>query len=509
MNTVLHPEVRLLHKSAKQIMDTYAEAAWQSAGDFAQVEEAVRLAILELRMVLTSAGLRLSAEKSRRAQHCPGCGLLLRAWSLEPRRVVTAEGEATYSPIRYRCTRCEEDYYPLEEANGLSGSQYTTGAKAVIAETAAQRPYGHVSRSLGGERGLSVSPKEVDRTVREVAGWRREEEATLCGSAYGPEAALLRAADADPLAGAPALHGFAAWPGTVPALISVDGAMVRSTRKGPEGLEWFECRAGVIRSVDDRARSAALRERLSESGNRTDDRAARLNDANREGATHREAAPAAFYTGGVCAPDALFDQLGASWRKAVPSASECVFVADGARWIWDRVQLYFPDAVQVLDFYHACEHIGSATSAWFGERTAEAIAWRQTARKMLLEPGGASVVIRELLEALRDPEKVADPDLLRAEIRYLFGHRHRMRYYRVKERGLPIGSGAMESGIKQMTTARLRMPGMKWTRDGADAILRIRAAHLSQSLRMTTQRRHGTLQQAAAERYRRPEAIAA
>ena len=171
MDTVPHPEVRLLRKSAKQIMDAYAEAAWQSAGDFAQVEEAVRLAILELRGVLTSAGLRLSAEKSRRAQHCPGCGLLLRAWSLEPRRVVTAEGEATYSPIRYRCTRCGEDYYPLEEANGLSGSQYTTGAKAVIAETAAQRPYGHVSRSLGGERGLSVSPKEVDRTVREVGLW--------------------------------------------------------------------------------------------------------------------------------------------------------------------------------------------------------------------------------------------------------------------------------------------------------------------------------------------------
>ena len=501
MNTVPHPEVRLLHKSGKRIMDACAEAAWQSAGDFAQVEEAVRVAILELRMVLTSAGLRLSAEKSRRVQHCPGCGLALRAWSLEPRRVVTAEGEATYSPIRYRCTRCGEDYYPLEEANGLCGSQYTTGAKAVIAETAAQRPYGHVSRSLGGERGLSVSPKEVDRTVREVAGWRREEEATLCGSAYGPEAALLRASDADPLADAPALHGFAAWPGTVPALISVDGAMVRSTRKGPEGLEWFECRAGVIRSV-------------SESGSRTD---ATREGTGREGTTHREAAPAAFYTGGVCTPDALFDQLGASWRKAVPSASECVFVADGARWIWDRVQLYFPDALQVLDFYHACEHIGSATSAWFGERTAElsraarssAIAWRQTARKTLLEPEGVSVVIRELLEALRDPEKVADPDLLRTEIRYLFGHRHRMRYHRVKERGLPIGSGAMESGIKQMTTARLRMPGMKWTRDGADAILRIRAAHLSQSLRLTTHRRHDTLQQTAAERYKGPEALAA
>ncbi len=473
MNCVPQEELRLLHAGIEEIVVGFTRLASESAGDFACVEEAARVAILQLREALMSAGLRLSASRSQRTHHCPSCGGVLCAWSLSERRVVTAEGEATYFPLRYRCKACAQDFYPLEEANGLHGSSYTTGAKAVIAETGAEQPFAHVSYTLSLERGLTVSPKEVDRTVREVAGWRAEEEAELAASAYGPEAALLRAQDTDPLAQAPSLHGFTGWPADAPALISVDGAMIRSTIKGPEGLEWFECRAGVLRSVGD--------------------------------GTHA----ATFYTGGVCTPDALFDQLGASWQKAVPPGRDCVFVADGARWIWDRVRLHFPAAVQVLDYYHACEHIGSAAAAWRGERTPEAITWRQNARKTLIEPDGASAVLRTLLDALRKPEQVVNPQELRKEIRYLFGHRHRMRYHHVKSRGLPIGSGAMESGIKQMTTARLRMPGMKWTREGADAVLKVRGAHLSNSLRLTTDRRHAALQIAATERYRMPGAMAA
>lgn len=473
MNAVLHDEGDFLHANIRSIVDTFAEVACLSAGDFARVEEAARVAILDMRDALMSSGLELSASQSRRTLCCPDCSATLGAWSQEPRRVVTSEGEATYHPVRYRCSACAKDYYPLEEANGLSRSQYTTGAKAVIAEVGAEKPYAHVSRVLSTERGLSVSPKEVDRTMREVAAWRAEEEVQLVGAVYGQSAALLRAADADPLPAAPALHGFAAWPQDAPALLSVDGAMVRSTVKGSEGLEWFECRAGLIRSVGKDKRMVA------------------------------------FYTGGVNTPDAIFDQMGASWLKAVPPGSVCVFVADGARWIWDRVRLYFPTAIQVLDFYHACEHIDSAAAAWHGERSANAIEWRRRAREILLESGGISTILRELLDALSKPETVARLDALRTEVRYLIGHRHRMNYHQVKSRGLPIGSGAMESGIKQLVPTRLRMPGMKWTKPGADAVLTVRSAHMSKSLRLTTTRRHNTLQQAAADRYRAPVATAA
>jgi len=84
-----------------------------------------------------------------------------------------------------------------------------------------------------------------------------------------------------------------------------------------------------------------------------------------------------------------------------------------------------------------------------------------------------------------------------------------MRYYWLKCRGLPIGSGAMESGIKQIATARLGMPGMKWTRKGADAVLRVRSAHISNSLRLTTTRRTKRYKTPQAQRYRTTIAMAA
>jgi hypothetical protein len=343
----------------------------------------------------------------------------------------------------------------LEEANGLSGSQFTTGAQGLIGEAAAQTAFGHVSRWLLSERALPVSAKEVDRTARDVSEWRAQEEAQLKRAVFGEEAACQRAAGSDPLEAAPALGVFAGWKEQDPAQISVDGAMVRSPEKAEDGgLAWFEHRAGVIAPARDEDPGETV------------------------------------YVSGVCSPDDLFDLLAAGWRKGGHSTRPAVFVADGSKWIWDRARLYFPAAIPVLDIYHAGEHVASAGNALWGEGTEEAVKWRRRAREMLLEPGGPARIMRKLLSALKQPKNVADPAVLRSEVGYLFGHRHRMKYYMLKKRGLPVGSGAMESAIKQLNTQRLRLPGMKWTREGADAILRLRAAHLSGAFSQIVQRRH-------------------
>jgi hypothetical protein len=475
MQIVPHEPAQVLRNAVEHILDVFTQAASRSSGDFAQVEEAAHIAIGALRKALMSAGLQMSATRSRQTYACPHCGETLHAWSLGLRQVVTAEGEASYSPFRYRCTRCDADYYPLEEANGLSGSQFTTGAKAVVAEVAAERPYAHAAAAVTQGRGLTISAREVDRTVREVAAWRAEEEQKLAGATTGLEAAMLRASGRDPLLEQPLLHGDCVWPPGAGVMISADGAMARSTTKGEEGLEWFECRAGLLSPI--------------------------VTEGADEGAGVRSGVPGTVYCTGVRTPDSLFDQLHACYRQRIPAGCECVFVGDGARWIWERVRLRFPEAIQVLDYYHACEHVGAAAAAQFGNGTARALAWREQARSTLLKPAGIASVLRTLLRALRDPASVADAQALRTEVRYLLSHRHRMKYHTLKLRGLPIGSGAMESGIKQLTVSRLRQSGMKWTRAGADAVLRIRAAHLSGSLRLTTQRRHRALQEAARQRY--------
>ncbi len=464
MKPVLHEEVRLLHEECAMMIQAFVADARASAGDFAKVERAAHVAIRRLRTALMSTGLEVSAVQSRRTYHCPSCGEALHAWSLGRRRVVTAEGEATYTRMRCRCVVCAQDHYPLEEANGLAGSQFTTGAKMVIAEAAADQPYAHASATLEESRGLCVSPKEVDRTVREVAGWRAQEERDLTGAVFGEQAALARTVDRDPLKEVAELHAFTGWRPDMAAVLSVDGALVRSPDQGPQGLEWFEVRGGLIAPAEEGSRAGRA------------------------------------YVGGVCTADALFDLLAATWRKGGHHRRLCLFVADGSRWIWERVRLYFPGVVRVLDIYHAGEHVASAAAAIWGEGDQRSVVWKRRAREMLLEPGGPKRIIRRLIAALRKPEQVADAKTLHTEMLYLFGHRHRMPYHALKAQGLPVGSGAMESGIKQLSTRRLRQPGMKWSRAGADAVLRVRAAHLSGSLRATTDRRHRALH-AATQRY--------
>ena len=243
------------------------------------------------------------------------------------------------------------------------------------------------------------------------------------------------------------------------------GPMVRSPEMGPKGLEWFECRAGVIAPVGDDAHNAAA------------DKA---------------------YVAGVCSPDSIFDVLAATWLRGGLANSECGFAADGAIWIWGRVKLYFPNALQILDIYHAGEHVGSAAAAWQGDGSNLAQELKARARSMLLEPGGQRTILRILLSALRDPKSVVDIAELKKEIRYIYGNRHRMNYAAYQAAGWPIGSGQMESSIKQLSTNRLCCGGMKWSKEGAKrGIVRPRRTPQRRACAETGKRQHLTLIQAA------------
>jgi hypothetical protein len=458
------PEVDHLLEALRPTLERFVAAAKRSKGDFGEVEEAGVSACSAIRRALMSAGLQASAQEATDEFSCPSCGTRLARQSERERTIVTMIGEGAYRSVRWRCGKCHQDYYPLEEANGIHANQFTTKAQGLIASFSAELPYTHASRLLA-QLGVPVSAKEADRTAQEVSEWRRAEEVAAIRRAF-PDGDDLNMEEVA------SLHDWSGWGAEDVVVISVDGGKVRSPERGEDGLKWFECRVGVIASANESSRARKL------------------------------------YVGGVMEADALFDLLATAWRSHPGRRVKVLFISDGAEWIWRRVQLYFGGAIEVVDIYHASEHVASAAIACWGENSQQAKEWRVHALDMLLADDGPKHVRRKLIRELLS-SKAADPEQLRKDIRYLFRHRRRMPYRALAQQGLPAGSGVMESAVKQVNTARLRRPGMKWTRPGADNMLRLRSALLSDALHDTVDRRHASLILHAQRYNPKPQQIAA
>lgn len=162
-------------------------------------------------------------------------------------------------------------------------------------------------------------------------------------------------------------------------------------------------------------------------------------------------------------------------RRQWSQARETVALGDGAPWIWNLVGEHFYDSRQVVDWYHAATHLHQAANALKGENTPEAQRWFNAYDTTLFE-GHADQIATTLRELANCHRKTAD--VLRREAHYFDENQRRMQYQEVREDGLPIGSGMVESACKQFRT-RLVGPGMRWNRSGAERMLPIRAATMN------------------------------
>jgi len=162
-------------------------------------------------------------------------------------------------------------------------------------------------------------------------------------------------------------------------------------------------------------------------------------------------------------------------RREFPEAGDRLVVADGAWWIWHLAQEHFSPSRQVVDWYHAKQHLYTIANALYGEDTAEAHAWVKQKETPLYQGHAARLTteLRELAKTHRRSAKV-----LRQEAGYFENHQRRMQYLETREEGFPIGSGMIESGIKQFRS-RVAGPGMHWKRENAERILPLRAVILS------------------------------
>ena len=148
-----------------------------------------------------------------------------------------------------------------------------------------------------------------------------------------------------------------------------------------------------------------------------------------------------------------------------------VFIADGARWIWNWVEDTYPDCEQIVDFFHAKEHLCEFAKEHFKDKSYRE-KWIDKQSEVMLNKG-ISPVIKTLNKL---PEKT---EKLRQLIGYYTNHQKRMQYHLFKEKGLIIGSGAIESAHKDVLQKRLKLSGQRWTKRGLQQMAQLRVAYKS------------------------------
>jgi hypothetical protein len=193
--------------------------------------------------------------------------------------------------------------------------------------------------------------------------------------------------------------------------LSMDGGMVNIRGEG-----WKEFKVGTIFDIEQRwERDPKTRELL------------RL--------PHGVGMVYAAVLGSVSDFAPLFWTLAVEQR--IPQADDTALTADGAEWIWNLAMDLFPDSRQIVDWFHACQHLSQAASALFPDDPDRTKRWYNACLNDLFH-GSASSIADEL-----------DTAHLPEQAHYFRVHQRRMQYQEFREEGYPIGSGTVESGVKQ------------------------------------------------------------
>lgn len=163
----------------------------------------------------------------------------------------------------------------------------------------------------------------------------------------------------------------------------------------------------------------------------------------------------------------------ALWGEHTATLRPVILLADGARWIWALAARCFgAERIEIVDAWHAVQHLWTVAKALHGEGTAAAAAWVRAAESDLWEVGPLPVLQR--LQAAVPPTPEA-AEVLRVERAYFTTNAARMRYPEFRAQGLPVGSGAIESAARYLVQQRLKGAGMRWSEAGAAAVLALRS----------------------------------
>ena len=318
---------------------------------------------------------------------------------------------------------------PLDRALGLWAG-YSPGVLRLVCRAAARHPFEIAAAELKAYCGLEIEGRQIQRIAQEM----------------GP---LVRAAQQQ-------LPPFVHEVGPIPIMyFAVDGTGV------PMVAEELQGRAGKQPDGSAKTREAKLGCDFTQT----------LLD--QEGLPMRDYQSTSYVAGFEEAADFMVRVRQEGIRRRMAAALVLVLLGDGAAWIWEQGQKCFPVAFQILDLYHALEHLSALTKLLEAKAEAAKVLW-QTWREQLL----ADAVLEVLLQARERAAKLAGQpaELAGKEMGYFQNNHSRMLYGTYRALGFFYGSGVVEAGCKTVIGGRCKGSGMLWSEPGATHILDLRCA---------------------------------
>lgn len=387
---------------------------------------------METRLDLLAACLesvitqRYAADLAQTEAAC-ACGRVLRRRRCDAKEISTLHGRVTLHRPYFYCAVCATGFHPLDAKLQLSEQHHQYDIQDRSTRVGAELPFGVSEEPFERLTGVQASPHFIHETLNAV------------GDATTLERVLP---DADTISRR--IDDARADSRRRPVLVvACDGAHA-PTR--PPGGRTHKRGPGVWREA----------------------KGVRLYLLGKD---HRVVHVASWHQIGDTDP--LSDALGVLAARIPRDRVRVALVGDGATWIWDVMLRHFPDGEEILDDYPCAEHVHETARAQFGDETLEAQEWAEAAlaRLCLNELGLTVGGLRRM-----QPRDAAAEQSIRKLIGYLEGQRERVGYDELRQRGVPRGSGGIESANKLICHVRLKRSGAWWLEANDNAMLRIRCA---------------------------------
>jgi hypothetical protein len=353
-------------------------------------------------------------------------------------------GEMRLARAYYHCDACRSGFCPRDRVLGVDGASLSPAVTRMVGTVAAMVSFAEGSDLLGDLAGLPVNAKQVERTAEALGIETSEDERQQVVSAEDAEIA-------------PTMY------------LGMDGTGVPMRKAEVEG------RPGKQADGSSKTREVKLCTVWSAEG--CDEDGVPVRDAGSVSYSAAIERAAMRDTDATCAAFAQRVEREAR-RRGFDRAPRQVVLGDGAPWIWNIAGEYFPDAIQIVDRFHAKAHLSGVAKGLYGATSDLGDAWA-TARHDELDAGRLHKIVAALAGHYRSCTDASKRDAVRKCIGYIWGNRRRMRYPDFRARGLCTSTAVVEAGCKVAIGTRLKRAGMHWTVRGANAIIALRCSKLS------------------------------